>query len=72
MSTAEMEARDLYLKYTPKSGGAPRIQQHRVWDAERFFAAQTKAYGADAKPADRETVEVSTKAAYEAARKAGK
>ena len=71
MSTTEMEGRDLYLKYRPASG-APRIQQHRVWDAERFFAAQTKAYGPDAKPADRETVEVSTKAAYEAARKAGK
>ena len=66
-----MEARDLFLKYTPASG-APHIQQHRVWDAERFFAAQTKACGPDAKPADRQTVELSSKAAYEAARKPGR
>lgn len=66
-----MEARDLFLKYTPASG-APYIKQHRVWDAERFFAAQTKAYGPDAKPTDRQAVEPSTKTAYEAARKPGR
>ena len=33
-----MTTRDLYLQHKDKKG-SPRVECHRVWDAERFLAA---------------------------------
>lgn len=60
-----MEGRDLYLRYQPVTGPA-RIQQHRVWNAERFFASQTEQYGPGPKkkPEEIEVVSLATRDEY--------
>lgn len=39
MSTIEMTARDIFVRHTA-TDGTSTVQQHRVWDAERFMAAR--------------------------------
>lgn len=42
MTAAEMVCRDLYMRHTD-TGGRSWVIEHRVWDAERFVAAQAAA-----------------------------
>ena len=53
MTTSEtMTCRDLHLRHTGTDGKA-FVQQHRVWDADRFLAArQSDAADANAKAKD--------------------
>jgi hypothetical protein len=62
---ADMEGRDLYLRYQPVVGKS-RVQQHRVWDGERFFASQTEQYGPgpNKKPEEIQVVTAATRADY--------
>jgi len=64
-------ARDLFVKLTDPTGKQkPVINQHRVWDAERFIAAQVAQHdGEKTKPEDVRLVTVSSAAEYAAARK---
>lgn len=39
MSSIEMVARDIFVRHTA-TDGTSTVQQHRVWDAERFMAAR--------------------------------
>ncbi|NMG70339.1 hypothetical protein [Parazoarcus communis] len=41
MSTTQIIARDAYIR-TTRSDGKSTVTQHRVWDAERFLAAQQR------------------------------
>lgn len=65
-----METRDIYIRHTGPDGKA-FVQQHRVWDADRFMAARAAdAVAANAK--DKSTkakVEVITKQQYMQERK---
>ena len=65
-------ARDLFVKLTDPAGKKkPVINQHRVWDAERFIAAQVAQHdGEKTKPEDVRLVTVSSAAEYAAARRA--
>jgi len=62
---ANTEGRDLYLRYQPLVG-ASRVQSHRVWDAELFFASQVAQYGPGPKkkPDEIQVVSVATRADY--------
>ena len=64
-------ARDLFVKLTDPTGKQkPVINQHRVWDAERFIAAQVAQHdGEKTKPQDVRLVTVSSAEEYAAARK---
>jgi hypothetical protein len=42
MTTVELVARDIYLRHTA-TNGTSYVQHHRVWDADRFIAAQKSA-----------------------------
>ena len=65
-------ARDLFVKLTDLTGKQkPVINQHRVWDAERFIAAQVAQHdGEKTKPEDVRLVTVSSAEEYAAARRA--
>ncbi len=65
-------ARDLFVKLTDPSGAKkPVINQHRVWDAERFIAAQVAQHdGEKTKPEDVRLVTMSSAEEYVAARRA--
>lgn len=65
-------ARDLYVKRTDPTGKhKPVVTQHRVWDAERFMAAQAAQHdGEKTKPEDVRLVSISTAEEYAAARHA--
>lgn len=65
-------ARDLFVKLTDPTGKQkPVINQHRVWDAERFIAAQVAQHdGEKTKPEDIRLVTVSSAEEYAAARRA--
>lgn len=65
-------ARDLFVKLTDPTGAKkPVINQHRVWDAERFIAAQVAQHdGEKTKPEDVRLVTVSSAEEYAAARHA--
>lgn len=39
MSSIEMVARDIFVRHTA-TDGTSTVQQHRVWDAERFMATR--------------------------------
>lgn len=39
MSTDTLVCRDIYMRHTDKKGNT-YVQEHRVWDAERFLAAR--------------------------------
>lgn len=59
---------DLYLRYR-KPNGASHVEQHRVWNAVRFFDAQNDRLGGpDVKPEDRQIVETATREDYLAQR----
>ena len=64
-------ARDLFVKLTDPTGKhKPVINQHRVWDAERFIAAQVAQHdGEKTKPEDVRLVTVSSAEEYAAARR---
>lgn len=55
-----MIGRDIYIELADPAGKKkPVINQHRVWDATRFIAAQRAQYsGPDVKPEDRLNVAV--------------
>lgn len=65
-------ARDLFVKLTDPTGKQkPVINQHRVWDAKRFIAAQVAQHdGEKTKPEDVRLVTVSSAEEYAAARRA--
>lgn len=67
-----MIARDLFVKLTDPTGAKkPVINQHRVWDAERFIAAQIAQHdGEKTKPQDVRLVTVSSAEEFAAARRA--
>lgn len=39
MASVELITRDIYLRHTA-GDGRTTVREHRVWDAERFIAAQ--------------------------------
>jgi len=39
MSSIELITRDVYLRHTA-GDGSTSVREHRVWDADRFIAAQ--------------------------------
>lgn len=41
MTTSQIVARDAYIR-TTRHDGRSTVTQHRVWDAERFLAAQQR------------------------------
>lgn len=65
-------ARDLFVKLTDPTGkNKPVINQHRVWDAERFMAAQVAQHdGEKTKPEEVRLVTMSSAEEYAAARRA--
>lgn len=65
-------ARDLFVKLTDPTGAhKPVINQHRVWDAERFMAAQVAQHdGEKTKPENVRLVTMSCAEEYAAARNA--
>ena len=65
-----MHVQDLYVRLTDMSGThKPVINYHRVWDAQRFLAAQTKQHSEAKNPADRRVVSVVTADDYKAFRR---
>lgn len=65
----KMLGRDLYLRLTDPTGKhAPVINCHRVWDREKFHAAQVKFYEHPKNEADKRLVSIATEAEYRAAR----
>lgn len=64
-----MNARDFHIKVTDKKGKSS-IRQHRVWDADKFFASAQQQYANDKENPC--TIEVSTETAYQAQRAATK
>ncbi|WNW10098.1 hypothetical protein RRX38_02690 [Pseudomonas sp. DTU_2021_1001937_2_SI_NGA_ILE_001] len=61
-----MAAKDIYIKLVDATGKHPDvINHHRVWDGERFYAAQCKLHENPEKPiADRRLVSVVSEAEY--------
>lgn len=65
----KMLGRDLYLRLTDSTGKhAPVINYHRVWDREKFHAAQVKFYEHPKNEDDKRLVSIATEAEYRAAR----
>lgn len=64
-------ARDIFVKKIDPTGRhKPVITQHRVWNAERFMAAQVAQYdGEKTKPEDMRLVTVVTAEEYQTSRK---
>lgn len=61
----DLQCRDIYIRLTDPTGKhKPVVNQHRVWDAERFLHAQIKQYDTDAKPDERRLVTVTTRDDY--------
>lgn len=57
-----MQHRDIYIRLTDPNGNhKPVVNHHRVWDAERFIAAQKKQYEQAKKQEDRRIVAVVSK-----------
>ncbi|UNM22754.1 hypothetical protein K0P33_05330 [Pseudomonas sp. ArH3a] len=64
-----MLGRDLYLRLTDPTGKhAPVINCHRVWDREKFHAAQVKLYEHPKNEDDKRLVSIATEAECRAAR----
>lgn len=59
-----MIGRDLYYRITPANGKPSRVARARVWDAETFLEAQTKA-GREADPRDRFAISPATEAEFD-------
>ena len=63
-----MHPQDVYIRL--EKGGKTTINQHRVWDLDRFFASQVEQHsGKHVKPEDRHTVSLATREDYQGARK---
>lgn len=62
----EMTSKDLYIRISDPSGkNKDVINHHRVWNAERFIAAQQDQHtGPTVKAADRRIVSLATKEEY--------
>lgn len=66
----KMMGRDLYLRLTDPTGKQePVINCHRVYDREKFHAAQVTFYATLKTEADRRNVSIATEAQYLASRK---
>lgn len=65
MSAAEIVARDLYFRVTGAEGKT-HVEHARVWDADRFMAAQRERGIKQDKPEDRYIVTIATEAEYKA------
>lgn len=66
----KMLGRDLYLRLTDPTGKhEPVINCHRVYDREKFHAAQVKFYEHPKNEADKRLVSIATEAEYLASRK---
>ena len=66
----KMLGRDLYLRLTDPTGErAPVINCHRVYDREKFYAAQVKFYETPKDPDDKRLVSIATEAEFLASRK---
>jgi hypothetical protein len=62
------DGQDIYIRLT--KGGKTFVNHHRVWDRDRFFAAQVDQYsGPHTKPEDIHTVSLASKAEYDAIHK---
>lgn len=61
-----MKAQDMHIRLIDPTGKRqPVINQHRVWDRDRFYAAQVKLHEDPAKKIeDRRLVSVATEAEY--------
>lgn len=65
-----MKAQDIYIRLTDPTGKhKPVVNQHRVWDRDRFVANQQRQYGEAAKPGDERLVTVVSRDDYTAYRK---
>lgn len=64
--------KDVFIRLSDPSGKTKDvINQHRVWDVDRFFASQQEQHnGPKVKPNDRRVVSLATKADYNEHRKA--
>lgn len=58
-----MEQKDLYIRLSDPSGNKPdTISHHRVWDSERFIAAQQEQHtGPNVKPGDKRIISLATR-----------
>jgi hypothetical protein len=56
--TSTLTARDIYLRHTDKDGES-HVQEHRVWDAERFLSSQQAAASKE-----KGSVQLSTREVY--------
>ena len=66
----KMMGRDLYLRLTDPTGKhEPIINCHRVYDREKFHAAQVKFYETPKNEADKRLVSIATEAEYLASHK---
>lgn len=60
-----MQAKDLYIRLRDPAGKhADIVSHHRVWDRERFIAAQRNTHQVKAKDEDSRQVDVVTEADY--------
>lgn len=66
----KMMGRDLYLRLSDPTGKhEPVINCHRVYDREKFHAAQVTFYATLKNEADKRLVSIATEAQYQASRK---
>lgn len=67
-----MTHKDIFIRLTDPSGKHKSVvNHHRVWDVERFLAAQQEQHnGPKVKPEDRRHVRIAMKAEYDEQRKA--
>lgn len=60
-----MKSEDLHIRLVDPTGKhAQIISHHRVWDRERFIAAQRQLHEVKAKDEDKRRVEIATEAEY--------
>lgn len=71
---SHMTHRDLYVRLSDPSGKRKEvINNHVVWDADRFIAAQIEQHtGAKVKEQDRRIVSIATKEEYRVYKKGGR
>ena len=60
-----MQAQDIYVKLVDPTGEKePVVNYHRVWDKDRFLAAQKQHFEVRAEGADRREVSLTSEAEY--------
>lgn len=60
-----MNAQDIYVKLTDPTGARePVVNYHRVWDKEKFLAAQKHQHEVRAEDKDKLAVELTSEAEY--------